>query len=312
MVSMVQLQRLQSELRFQQRFLPHKTLDGAQRLLGLPAIHEDEVFTSWLARMMLCRRINKRKLLEEVNLKDLFYISDLNPTAFNLPQLVMRFNLVRIGLLEQSFIQFQPGMAMNDSLCLTTEIFNRKPICRFCPHCIIELPYIRKSWRYAFSYACPKHGCLLLERCSKCDGSINFEKLNLSKMDDLDVHDLSSCLSCGASLATQRSSYVTEKVMHKIISRQEAVYEDFTSGKSLNKYIAQIRYSENGIPSYLNVGVSGADLFKDDADEIRTSFRKAGIFMTTYWQPSGCIFLRTDLGKVKSSKRWVKKQLDTI
>ncbi|WP_292818005.1 hypothetical protein [Methylophilus sp.] len=80
----------------------------------------------------------------------------------------------------------------------------------------------------------------------------------------------------------------------------------------INNYIAQIRYSDNGLLNYLNVGVSGSLIFKEDADEIRTAFRKAGIFSTTYWQPSGYIPVTKGIGKVKRAKQWVIRHREQL
>jgi len=310
MVSMLQVREIEQRLRSQQRSLPYLNIDGARRLLGLPATHSDEVFSSWVVRMMLSRKINKRKLLEEINWKDAIHLADLTPASFNLKQLVLRFNLIQIGLLERSFLQFD--MPFVDSLCLTTDIFNRQPIFRFCPHCIAEEPYIRKSWRYAFSYACPDHGCLLLERCTECGESIDFEKLNISKMDDLSIKDFCSCLSCGADLPSQLPHRMSDRVMTIVLDRQASMFRELSEGVRINNYIAQMRYSDNGLLNYLNVGVSGSLIFKEDADEIRTAFRKAGIFSTTYWQPSGCIPITKGIGKVKRAKQWVIKHREQL
>jgi hypothetical protein len=305
MVSMLQVREIEQRLRSQQQSLPYLNIDGARRLLGLPAIHEDEVFSSWIVRMMLSRKINKRKLLEEINWREAIHLADLEPDSFNLKQLVLRFNLIQIGLLERSFLQFQ--MPFTDSLCLTTEIFNRQPIFRFCPYCIAEEPYIKKSWRYAFSYACPDHGCLLLERCTQCGEAIDFEKLNIAKMDDLNIHDLRSCLYCGAALSSQQPHTISDRAMNIVLGKQASMFRELSNGIRINDYIAQIRYSDKGLMNYLNVGVSGSLIFKEDADEIRTAFRKGGIFPTTYWHPSGCISITKGIGKVKRAQRWVIK-----
>lgn len=38
-----------------------------------------------------------------------------------------------------------------------------------CPHCLAESPgYWRVSWKFAFVFACPKHGCLLSAVCPGC------------------------------------------------------------------------------------------------------------------------------------------------
>lgn len=46
---------------------------------------------------------------------------------------------------------------------------------RYCPKCLAEdpAPYFRRKWRLAFSTACTKHGCLLLDRCPSCDATVN-------------------------------------------------------------------------------------------------------------------------------------------
>jgi len=310
MVSMLQVREIEHRLRSQQQSLPYLNIDGARRLLGLPAIHSDEVFSSWIVRVMLSRKINKRKLLEEINWKEAIHLADLNSASFNLKQLVLRFNLIQIGLLERSFLQF--AMPFVDSLCLTTDVLNRKPIFRFCPHCIAEEPYIRKYWRYAFSYACPDHGCLLLERCTECGESIDFEKLNISKMDELDIHDLGFCLSCGARLSSQQPHRISDRTMNIVLDRQALMFSELSDGIKIKNYIAQLRYSDNGILNYLNIGVSGCLIFKEDADEVRTAFRKAGIFSTTYWQPSGCISVNNGIGKVKRAKQWVIKHREQL
>lgn len=310
MVSMLQVREIEHRLRSQQQSLPYLNIDGARRLLGLPAIHSDEVFSSWVVRVMLSRKINKRKLLDEINWKEAIHLADLNSASFNLKQLVLRFNLIQVGLLERSFLQFD--MPFVDSLCLTMDIFNRQPIFRFCPYCIAEEPYIRKSWRYAFSYVCPDHGCLLLERCTECGESIDFEKLNISKMDDLDIHDLGFCLSCGARLSSQQPHRISDRTMNIVLDRQALMFSELSDGIKIKNYIAQIRYSDNGILNYLNVGVSGCLIFKEDADGVRTAFRKAGIFSTTYWQPSGCISVNNGIGKVKRAKKWVIKHREQL
>jgi hypothetical protein len=310
MVSMLQVRDIELRLRLQQRSQHNFNIDGARRLLGLPTIHADEVFSSWLARLMLSRKINKRKLLEEVGMHSSFYMADLKSEAFDLHKLVLRFNLIQVGMLERSFVQFNLRAPAADSICLTTDIFNRKPIYRFCPVCIDEQPYIRKSWRYAFSYACTEHGCLLLERCTECGESISFENLNISKLDDFGITDLRRCLSCSAEFSIQKPMFLAERTMQQIVSAQDALIEELSRGTDVSNYIAQVHYLENGALNYLNIGVSGQLVFQDSADEVRTAFMKAGVFLTTHWQPAGRIYLQSGIGKLNGAKRWALKQLN--
>lgn len=309
MVSQLQLQKLETELRTLQRLYPGLSLDGAKRLLGLPIIHSDEVFTSWLTRLILSGKITKKLLMQELGVDQISHNIDLQPEKFDFKNLLLRFNLVQVRLLEDSFIRFGKNDRLEDILCLTADVFRRKPIYRFCPFCLDTDPYIRKYWRCAFSYACVEHKCLLSEKCHACGHSISFEKLNLSFIKKLGVTDLRQCLNCGANLSIQPTVSVSEKTIQVVLNAQQNLIEQVALGKGLQEYLAEVRYIGKSDLNYLNIGLSGERVFKERADEIRTVFIKAGMFTNTYWHPSGRIYLNSGISKLKSSRLWVAKQI---
>lgn len=45
-----------------------------------------------------------------------------------------------------------------------------------CPCCLEETVYLRRHWEHAFITACPKHGCLLMEKCPSCSNWLTPER----------------------------------------------------------------------------------------------------------------------------------------
>ncbi|KAA0580164.1 TniQ family protein [Azospirillum sp. B21] len=44
---------------------------------------------------------------------------------------------------------------------------------QFCPACLAEDPvWMRRSWRLALSAVCPHHGCVLADRCGRCEAPV--------------------------------------------------------------------------------------------------------------------------------------------
>lgn len=312
MVSMLQLKKLETELRSLQHLYPGVRLDGVKRLLGLPVIQTDEVFSSWLTRMLLSGKINKKLLLQELGLNRVTHTIDLQPEVLDFNMLVLRFNLVQVQLLESSFIRFGLNERLEDVLCVTADTLKRKPIYRFCPFCLDSNPYIRKQWRYAFSYACIEHRCLLSEKCHKCGHYVAFENLNIPFIKTLEVSNLRHCLKCGADLCKQPAINASEKTIQIVLDEQQRLIDHLSLGRGLREYMAEVRYAEKSDLIFMNIGLSGDLIFKEHADQVRGVFTKAGVFTNTYWQPKGRIYLNSGIGKLKYSKLWVEKQLEKL
>ena len=66
----------------------------------------------------------------------------------------------------------------------------------YCPQCFSEssVPYYRQAWRLAWVTGCPRHQCLLLDRCPHCNSAIN-------PIWTPEVHErLGACFYCGGML----------------------------------------------------------------------------------------------------------------
>lgn len=46
---------------------------------------------------------------------------------------------------------------------------HRNAVDAVCPECLKEQMFVRNAWEHALVTACPRHGCLLLERCPACN-----------------------------------------------------------------------------------------------------------------------------------------------
>ncbi|MFC7297907.1 TniQ family protein [Herminiimonas aquatilis] len=71
----------------------------------------------------------------------------------------------------------------------------------YCPVCIAEddEPYFRLSWRFAFLTSCPKHQCVLQDRCPSCHKGI--WPFNLKSTRSMSMERLSICFWCGHDLS---------------------------------------------------------------------------------------------------------------
>lgn len=72
---------------------------------------------------------------------------------------------------------------------------------QFCPECFAEdtEPYYRLQWRFAWHTGCVKHGCGLLDRCGKCNSSMEPHHLHT------DDGCLAVCSNCRSSLIATQS-----------------------------------------------------------------------------------------------------------
>lgn len=69
----------------------------------------------------------------------------------------------------------------------------------FCPKCLLEDRPARLSWRLAFSVACVRHGCSLLDACPTCDAPISLHRI------PLEHPGRRPCPGCGRNLAADIS-----------------------------------------------------------------------------------------------------------
>ncbi len=74
----------------------------------------------------------------------------------------------------------------------------------FCPQCLAEdsVKYFRKEWRLSFVVMCWRHKCMLVDSCTKCGSSIDYQRtgVGLKKGTELPSDNLGVCAECGHKL----------------------------------------------------------------------------------------------------------------
>ena len=99
---------------------------------------------------------------------------------------------------------------------------------RFCPVCLNQQAFLKKSWRLAWNVCCPQHRCLLQTICIDCSLPFSPHKLSYNRL------DIRYCVRCGHDLSSQIS----------LISSNEI----FNVQRKLNSYITVgDRYSDNNL-----------------------------------------------------------------
>lgn len=70
---------------------------------------------------------------------------------------------------------------------------------QFCPRCLAAdaEPYFRLAWRVAFYTFCPKHHCMLLDRCPQCGQGVAYHRIELGRPDITSADPLCRCWMCG-------------------------------------------------------------------------------------------------------------------
>lgn len=100
--------------------------------------------------------------------------------------------------------RFRPAGALQ--WIQTLQMYHRKRQgygMQLCPACLREgtQPYYRRIWRVSFNTVCPRHGCMLLDRCPECGSGISFHRTDIGR-DPHQGHfaELAGCHQCGLDL----------------------------------------------------------------------------------------------------------------
>lgn len=90
---------------------------------------------------------------------------------------------------------------------------------QYCPVCLHEDedPFFRKSWRVAFITTCPKHQCMMRDRCMACGAGVAFHRGDMGRFDGQHRLSIADCFACGSSLAKNSGDAIEaydRKVLH--------------------------------------------------------------------------------------------------
>lgn len=73
--------------------------------------------------------------------------------------------------------------------------YQRSASSPICPCCIRETPYVKARWDHELITACPKHGVLLMDECTRCSEPITRDRKSITH-----------CLHCNFSFADTKAS----------------------------------------------------------------------------------------------------------
>lgn len=91
----------------------------------------------------------------------------------------------------------------------------------YCPLCLEEAPYYRRSWRFAFNTACPKHRVFLMRGCSSCGKPYNYYYGATEFPTGSSL--LVTCRWCGADLRNAASDQADAGLIDGVLKVQEFI-----------------------------------------------------------------------------------------
>lgn len=120
--------------------------------------------------------------------------------------------------------------------CLTVDIAQdgqQEPIYRYCPRCLAEdaQPFIRRSWRLAYSVVCHKHHIVLRDCCPHCMARIDLTYLK-SIWREIGMIDrvAAYCPTCCGPLTATPGVSVPEPCLSVVLNFQERLQQVIIAG----------------------------------------------------------------------------------
>ncbi|MFG9007940.1 TniQ family protein [Pseudomonas aeruginosa] len=177
-----------------------------QRWPLVPALREDELFSSWLIRCSLCHACGPLELAHMMWPGQRLWTRDCDRRICTLPldQLAQNSGLEDGALLSSTLEPVCQLLHLDSSsrsitpwvLSLGSRNTRRAGGLQYCPACFNEpRPYYRLQWRLAWYTSCPFHRVLLRDRCPHCQAVISPHRLDHTAL------DLSRCHACRGRLS---------------------------------------------------------------------------------------------------------------
>jgi hypothetical protein len=207
---------------------------------AVPAPFEDELFSTWLARVALTLGCDPLTLTGELWPKWRPWTVDIDRGLDDkrMDLLVKRTGIKKEtveGLMLLSEAMTVSPTAVREQYAvwpwlLTLGARNRKRHggLQYCPECLSEdkRPYFRKQWRLAWHTVCEAHNCTLLDRCESCNASLEPHRL-----DAID-RELAFCARCKSDLRSAKAdealpnALMFQQFADQCIHSQKALYGD--------------------------------------------------------------------------------------
>ncbi len=174
-----------------------------------PKPHEDELLSSWMTRLAFGHGLKLSTFLTivgtGVNTAALDWAADaglLRLLAERTGQSVVDLERLGLGLgvgnmAEDLLYRNAAGLAV-----------------QYCPACLSEAAYFRRSWRLCFVRFCERHRAALADSCSQCGASIRLEEL------DPAFGKLSACRNCTYDLASDPPYCIADERLMRVTQLQ--------------------------------------------------------------------------------------------
>lgn len=85
-----------------------------------------------------------------------------------------------------------------------------RPWIGYCPACLAQAAYFRRSWRLSALTACADHGLRLLMSCPRCRASVNYHRYEIGRHPSEPAQLLCACHACRFDLREAEPEHVSE------------------------------------------------------------------------------------------------------
>lgn len=325
-------QQLQSELRGRGESWRVDQL----KLLGLPSIIPGETFSSWIWRSVVAGRLSKAHIRKVWKLKCELFWADANVDLIDFRKISKTLNATSLSALKSSAWRSDAYLSLPQTVGLTSDAIRKRPIYRYCPQCLKDdgIPHVRQSWRLAFTYVCEQHELLMEEQCPRCHHFLNLQKT--SSQAEHWIPSIRFCIKCGYDLSNQNprmevpgllasllraqnkaASYTVNRSLSNVneqlmldLEHHQATINGMQVNKAhlelLSDLLMRFRYFDGREVQTLYAGISGVDLFEDDAQRVGSFFAKYKLFRNTFWFPENVVFHSYELKTLKASNKWLR------
>ncbi len=172
----------------------------------VPALRQDELFSSWLIRCALCHGCDPLELAQLLWPDRRIWTRDCDLGICGLPVAVLS---QRSGLREESLREATleplckllghelPRVGITPwVLTLGGRNTRRTGGLQYCPICFMgPRPYYKIQWRLAWHTCCSDHGVLLRDRCPRCQAVLSPHRLDYQALDLRRCHQCHGLLS---------------------------------------------------------------------------------------------------------------------
>lgn len=180
-----------------------KEIPDSPTLLWLPGTLDEEITSSWFARVR-----HEHRLPYTAILKDFKIPIAIDIDISDLSQFITKITH-GVNIDENRLMKMVNLFSFSRDNSKLNFIFNRdkrlKPFVSFCPECLNEsVPYWRFSWRLKFYRVCYTHNRPMRFRCQHCNGRQLCNVTNLKIPATLRKIALRFCCHCSKSLSEEK------------------------------------------------------------------------------------------------------------